>query len=81
MGIDVLSWPPNSPDLNIIENLWGIVQQRLNKRYFASFTAFRQGLIEEWNNLSLERDIRVLFHSMEKRLKMVVEREGAATDY
>lgn len=77
----MLSWPPNSPDLNIIENLWGLVQSRLNKKYFPSFYDFEQGLIEEWNNLSLERDIRVLYDSMPNRLEALICNGGGGTDY
>ncbi len=32
-GVGVLDWPANSPDLNPIDNLWGIVKRKMrNKR-------------------------------------------------
>lgn len=32
-GFIVMEWPPNSPDMNPIENLWSILKQELHRRY------------------------------------------------
>ncbi len=30
-GVTVLDWPANSPDLNPIDNLWGIVKRKMRQ--------------------------------------------------
>ena len=35
-NIEVLEWPPHSPDLNIIENFWAIMKHKIRKLKFNS---------------------------------------------
>ena len=32
-GIPVINWPPNSPDLNIIEDAWNIIKGYISKHH------------------------------------------------
>jgi transposase len=50
--IDLIeNWPPNSPDLSIIENCWGIMKDRVAARCPKSLPELKTALIEEWNAL------------------------------
>jgi hypothetical protein len=46
-----LDWPSRSPDLNPIENLWGIMVRRLyrNGRQFMSVTELKAAIAAEWD--------------------------------
>lgn len=78
--INVLEWPPQSPDLNPIENLWAIleasvpIEQRKNKHEF--FKTLQQA----WNSITLDTTSK-LVNSMPRRLLAVKKTKGGATKY
>lgn len=81
-SIEVLPWPACSPDLNPIENVWGILSRRVyaeNKKY-DSVIDLKNAVLMEWNNL--ERNVLVnLFKSMKKRIFDVGKVHGGHIDY
>ena len=46
-----LHWPPQSPDLNPIENVWGLVKLRVAQRHPKSMEALKKAIREEWKRL------------------------------
>ena len=47
-------WPPRSPDLNPVENLWAILSQRVAKRSPWSVTDLEKIIEEEWEKMLKE---------------------------
>ena len=48
---ETLPWPSQSPDLNPIENLWAIIENRLKTRKCSTQDQLFQALVDEWNKL------------------------------
>ena len=81
-GLDVLPWAPKSPDLNIIENIWGILVYRVyyGYRQFETLDDLKEALLYEWDKLEL-RTIQKLARSMPKRISKVIRARGHPISY
>lgn len=81
-ALDVLPWAPKSPDLNIIENIWGILVKRVyyGYRQFETVDDLKEALLHEWDKLSTA-DVLKLVHSMPKRCAKTVRARGGTTHY
>jgi transposase len=74
-GIEKMSWPANSPDLNPIENVWRMLKQRVAKRSPRSLAELRQCVEKEWAALEV-RDFVKYIKNMNERCQAVVDARG-----
>jgi hypothetical protein len=79
---DILEWPPQSPDLSPIENLWAILKRKLNQYDHPPNGVIElwERIEEKWNEISKEDCLR-LVESMPNRIKAVLKSKGRWTDY
>jgi len=81
-NISVLGWPAKSPDLNPIENLWGVLARVVyaNARQFSNVTELSECIMEAWDDISGSY-LKKLVESMPKRCVEVLQRRGQKTKY
>ena len=75
--VDVLSWPPQSPDLNIMENIWAALQQELwvRRNQLRNAGDVWAAAREIFNNFTL-MSIRNLYESLPNRINKVIRAKG-----
>ena len=73
-------WPPQSPDLNVIENLWSILKQEVLKEHPKSAADLWLVAQRKWYAISNDV-ITNLYQSIPRRLSAVLEAKGLYTKY
>ena len=71
----VIDWPSNSPDINLIENLWAIVKRNVEKRKPKNLGDLEEFMDEEWDLIS-DDIINNLVGSMKKRCEEIIRLNG-----
>ncbi len=79
-GIPVLNWPANSPDLNPIENLWGIVKRKMLYARPNNAEELKATIRATWALITPEQCHR-LIDSMPRRIAAVIQAKGAPAKY
>lgn len=80
VGLMVLPWPANSPDLNPIENIWSVLKQNVEKHAVKTKNDLIRVVEMEWNNLDINF-IQKTINSMKNRVEQVISRGGLKCDY
>ncbi|CAF3604407.1 unnamed protein product [Rotaria socialis] len=80
--INVLPWPLLSPDLNSIENLWGILARKVyaGGKQFRSKEQLKTAILKSWEEISIEQ-LRALVESMPERIFELIKLNGTKTKY
>lgn len=80
LDVQLLDWPPQSPDLNIIENVWAYIKRKRSP----NLTQTREETIEEveglWKEVSIET-LHNLVKSVPTRLQKVIDAKGGFIFY
>ena len=77
---EVLEWPVYSPDLNPLENLWGIIKGNVERRMPNNQADLKQFMLEEWQKIH-ESTLNSLVNSIKERCKLVISKGGEHIPY
>lgn len=83
LGVHLIFWPANSPDLNPIETLWNKMKDWLQLHYptqNCSYAQLRRQVNEAWAAIG-EDLLKDLIESMPARCQAVIDAEGGHTKF
>lgn len=78
--VRVLPWPAKSPDLNPVENLWGILTHKVyaHGKQYGNVRDLKAAILNAWYNIPSETLLNLL-HSMKNRIFKVILGHGKFT--
>lgn len=81
-NVNLMDWPPYSPDLNIIENLWGWLSRKVYQsgRQFEDVDSLKSAIQNAWSEVSLDY-LKALYDSVPDRIYEVISNKGGYTHY
>ncbi len=77
-GVTVLDWPANSPNLNSIENLWGIVKRKMRDTRPNNADDLKAVIKATWASITPEQCHRL---TLPRRIDAVIHAKGDSTKY
>ena len=80
-NLQKIDWPPNSPDLNIIENVWRIVKMHINRMPIKSKNQLIQATKLIWSKKITKELIENLILSINNRIAKCLENKGGPSGY
>ena len=80
--IDVMDWPSLSPDLNIIENVWGYLSRQVyaNGKQYNTKEELKNSILDCWKKIPQDY-IQKLYSSIPARIFEVIQKNGGSTHY
>ena len=82
--VDILHWPAKSPDPNLIENVWPVLERKITKLPHETMTELRHTIEQVISVMSTEEPVTHYFEnlylSFPKRIKQVIDNGGAPLD-
>lgn len=81
-SIPLLDWPAKSPDLNVIENAWGIIARAVysNGRQYSTIQELKTSILQAWIDLDIAT-LRKLIDTLPSRIFQTISKNGGPTDY